>query len=441
MQQHHDAGAAAAAPGTITVAIEMLREQSGHTISQGRPSPTPRRRARQRPAARLVISPRAQTFRKRFFPTASAHDWNDWRWQLRHRIKDLDTLAGIIRLSDDERTAIARHQGALPVGINPYYASLLDPDNPQQPLRYTVVPVNGEYVRAPGEAADPLSEDARSPVPGLVHRYPDRVLFSVTGFCAVYCRYCTRSRMVGHPGGEYRFSIGQWERAIAYIEATPTIRDVLLSGGDPLTLSDDKLTWLLARLRRIPHIELLRLGTKVPAVLPQRITSGLTRMLKRYHPLWMSLHFTHPDEITPEVQQACGRLADAGIPLGSQTVLLAGVNDNVATMRQLMHGLLTMRVRPYYLYQCDPIVGSAHFRTPVAKGLEIIQGLRGHTTGYAVPTYVIDAPGGGGKIPLGPPTVVTRDDNALVLQNYAGHLYRYPDPGVTLSAPVEPACL
>jgi len=247
--------------------------------------------------------------------------------------------------------------------------------------------------------------------------------------------------MVGHPGGEYRFSIGQWERAIAYIEATPTIRDVLLSGGDPLTLSDDKLTWLLARLRRIPHIELLRLGTKVPAVLPQRITSGLTRMLKRYHPLWMSLHFTHPDELTPEVQQACGRLADAGIPLGSQTVLLAGVNDNVATMRQLMHGLLTMRVRPYYLYQCDPIVGSAHFRTPVAKGLEIIQGLRGHTTGYAVPIYVIDAPGGGGKIPLGPPTVVTRDDNALVLQNYAGHLYRYPDPGVTLSASVEPARL
>ena len=216
---------------------------------------------------------------------------------------------------------------------------------------------------------------------------------------------------------------------------------MLLSGGDLLTLSDDKLTWLLARLRRIPHIELLRLGTKVPAVLPQRITPVLTRLLKRYHPLWMSLHFTHPDELTPEVQQACSRLADAGIPLGSQTVLLAGVNDNIATMRQLMHGLLTMRVRPYYLYQCDPIVGSAHFRIPVAKGLEIIQGLRGHTTGYAVPTYVIDAPGGGGKIPLCPPAVVGRDDNALVLQNYAGHLYRYPDPSVTLNAPIEPAHL
>lgn len=232
--------------------------------------------------------------------------------------------------------------------------------------------------------------------------------------------------------------MGQWEGAIAYIEATPTIRDVLLSGGDPLTLSDDKLAWLLARLRRIPHVELLRLGTKVLAVLPQRITPVLTRLLKQCHPLGMSRHFTHPKELTPEVQQACDRLADAGIPLGSQTVLLAGVNDNVATMRQLMHGLLTMRVRPYYLYQCDPIVGSARFRTSVAKGLEIIQGLRGYTTGYAVPTYVIDAPGGGGKIPLCPPAVVTRDGNVLVLKNYAGHLYRYPDLDATLGAPVEP---
>jgi lysine 2,3-aminomutase len=271
-----------------------------------------------------------------------------------------------------------------------------------------------------------------------VHRYPDRVLFLATGFCAVYCRYCTRARLVGHPGGEYRFSLGQWERAIAYIEATPTIRDVLLSGGDPLTLSNDKLAWLLARLRRIPHVEMLRLGTKVPAVLPQRITPVFTRLLKQYHPLWMSLHFTHPDELTPEARQACGRLADAGIPLGSQTVLLAGVNDNVATMRQLMQGLLTMRVRPYYLYQCDPIVGSAHFRTPVAKGLDMIQGLRGHTTGYAVPTYVIDAPGGGGKIPLYPAAVVRRDGNALVLKNYEGHLYQYPDAAAIPYVPVEP---
>jgi lysine 2,3-aminomutase len=235
--------------------------------------------------------------------------------------------------------------------------------------------------------------------------------------------------MVGNPGGEYRFSVEHWERALAYIEATPSIRDVLLSGGDPLTLSDERLGWLLARLRRIPHVEFLRLGTKVPAALPQRITPELVRMLKRFHPLWMSLHFTHPDELTPEVRQACERLADAGMPLGSQTVLLARVNDNIDTMRRLMHGLLTMRVRPYYLYQCDPISGSGHFRTPVEKGLEIIRGLRGYTTGYAVPTYVIDAPGGGGKIPLQPDYVLGRDGNDLLLRNYEGHVYRYPDPG------------
>jgi lysine 2,3-aminomutase len=243
--------------------------------------------------------------------------------------------------------------------------------------------------------------------------------------------------MVGHPGGEYRFSTAQWERAIAYIEATPAIRDVLLSGGDPLTVSDEKLVWLLDRLRRIPHVEFLRLGTKVPAVLPQRITPSLIRMLKRYHPLWMSLHFTHPAELTPEVRQACERLADAGIPLGSQTVLLARVNDDVDTMRRLMQGLLTMRVKPYYLYQCDPITGSSHFRTPVEKGLEIIRGLRGFTSGYAVPTYVIDAPGGGGKIPLQPEYIVGRDGDDLLLKNYEGRVYRYPDPGGNLGLKTE----
>jgi len=441
MEPYHGAYEATAAPESTSVAVEMQPGPAVHTVPHVTPSTARVPRRRQMPPSLLVSSSRTRAFRKRFFPTATVHDWNDWRWQLRHRIKDLETLARIMRLSDDERAAIARHHGPLPVGMNPYYASLLDPDNPHQPLRSTVVLVNGEYVHAPDEAEDPLREDAHSPVPGLAHRYPDRVLFLVTGFCAVYCRYCTRSRLGGHPGGEYRFAVGQWERAIAYIEATPTIRDVLLSGGDPLTLSDAKLEWLLARLRRIPHVELLRLGTKIPAVLPQRITPGLTRMLKRYHPFWMSVHFTHPDELTPEARQACGRLADAGIPLGSQTVLLAGVNDNVETMRQLMHGLLTMRVRPYYLYQCDPILGSAHFRTSVAKGLEIIQGLRGYTTGYAVPTYVIDAPGGGGKIPLCPPALVRRDGNALVLKNYAGHLYRYPDPGTPLDGAIESARL
>jgi lysine 2,3-aminomutase len=387
---------------------------------------------RSRALSHFKLSTRSRSFRRRFFPDASEQEWNDWRWQLRNRVKDLKTLESMVNLSEDERSAILRHKGSLPVGINPYYASLLDPDDPSQPLRLTVIPVGGEYARLPGEADDPLGEDAHSPVPGLVHRYPDRVLFLITGFCSVYCRYCTRSRMVGHPGGEYRFSTDQWERAVAYIEATPSIRDVLLSGGDPLTISDEKLAWLLDRLRHIPHVEFLRLGTKVPAVLPQRITPSLVRMLKRFHPLWMSVHFTHPVELTPEVRQACERLADAGIPLGSQTVLLARVNDDVDTMRRLMHGLLTMRVKPYYLYQCDPISGSGHFRTPVEKGLEIIRGLRGFTSGYAVPTYVIDAPGGGGKIPLQPEYVIGRDGDDLLLKNYEGHVYRYPDPGGTL---------
>lgn len=419
-------------PPNGAVAVEAQPAQYGqlfpspfHTLLTGKTQ-------RQRVVPAFRVSPRSRAFRKRFFPEASETEWNDWRWQLQQRIKDLKTIERILHLSEEERSAIQRHKGALPVGINPYYASLLDPDNPTQPLRLTTVPVNGEYIRLPGEADDPLGEDAHTPVPGLVHRYPDRVLFLVTGFCSVYCRYCTRSRMVGNPGGEYRFSTDQWERAAAYIEATPTIRDVLLSGGDPLTLSDERLGWLLTRLQRIPHVEFVRLGTKVPAVIPQRITPALVRLLKRFHPLWMSLHFTHPDELTPEVRQACERLADAGIPLGSQTVLLARVNDDVDTMRRLVHGLLTMRVRPYYLYQCDPISGSGHFRTPVEKGLEIIRGLRGYTTGYAVPTYVIDAPGGGGKISLQPDNVVGRDGADLLLRNYEGRVYRYPDPGGAL---------
>jgi lysine 2,3-aminomutase len=397
-------------------------------------APPPRLAPRRSPRSPATgpVNPRTRAFWKRFFPQASAAEWHDWRWQLRQRIKDLAALERLLHLSADERCAIARHQGALPVGITPYYASLLDPECPTQPLRRTVVPVGGEYLRLPGEADDPLGEDAHSPVPGIVHRYPDRVLFLVSGFCAVYCRYCTRSRMVGNPGGEYRFSLAQWEQAAAYIEAQPQIRDVLISGGDPLTLADERLEWLLGRLRRIGHVELLRLGTKVPAVLPQRITAGLARLLKRYQPLWLSLHFTHPEELTPEVRQACGRLADAGIPLGSQTVLLAGVNDEVATLRRLLHGLLTLRVRPYYLYQCDPITGSGHFRTPVATGVEVIGGLRGYTTGYAVPTFVVDAPGGGGKIALYPEGVVGREGDELLLRNYEGRVYRYPDPGGTL---------
>jgi lysine 2,3-aminomutase len=365
-------------------------------------------------------------FRRRHFPNVTNRDWNDWRWQSRHRIRTLQRLEKILQLSDEEHQALVQGGTMLPVGISPYYASLLDADDPLQPLRRTVVPTLDELVRTEGEADDPLSEDSHSPIPGLVHRYPDRVLLLPLDFCSTYCRYCTRSRVVGH--GELVPQESRLSAAFDYLRRQPQIRDVLISGGDALALGDDKLEWILRQLRLIPHIEFIRIGTKMPAVMPQRITHDLVRMLRRFHPIWMSLHFIHPDECTPESAQACARLADAGIPLGSQTVLLKGVNDRLDIIQSLMHKLLLMRVRPYYLYQCDPITGSSHFRTPVATGLKIIEGLRGHTTGYAVPTYVIDAPGGGGKIPLQPDTVIPRDGDWLLLRNYEGRQYRYYDP-------------
>ena len=378
------------------------------------------------------LSHHTSSFIKQFFPEITRNQWNDWRWQLSNRITSLKDLTRIIDLSEDEILDITGNRDIFPIAVTPYYLSLINRTNPLQPLRRTVIPVTAERLHTAGEAEDPLGEDDNSPVPALVHRYPDRVLFLVTGFCSTYCRYCTRSRVVGHSGSNV-FNISQLDGAINYIEKNPSIRDVLLSGGDPLTLSDERLEWLLSRLRRIPHVEMLRIGTKAPVVLPQRITPSLTRMLKRYHPLWMSIHFTHPDELTPETAQACERLSDAGIPLGSQTVLLKGINDDVDVIRRLVHGLLRLRVRPYYLYQCDPIVGSAHFRTPVEEGLKIIKGLRGHTSGYAVPTYVIDAPGGGGKVPLLPDYLAGRDGDDLILKNYEDRFYRYPDPVKNLS--------
>jgi len=377
--------------------------------------------------ADFVVGDRARAFRHRFFPEVPDSEWNDWRWQLQHRLRDLEGLGRVVRLSKSERRAIERIGGRLPLGITPYYASLMDPRDPAEPVRRTMIPLPTELVRSPGEADDPLDEDRDSPVPGLVHRYPDRVLFLVTSFCATYCRYCTRARMVGRTG-EYHFGTSEYQAAIDYIAAHFEIRDVLLSGGDPLTMADGRLDWILSRLRAIPHVEFLRIGTKVPVVLPQRVTPELTRMLRRHHPLWMSIHFMHPDELTPETAQACERLADAGIPLGSQTVLTRGVNDDVETVKRLVRGLLMIRVRPYYLYQCDPISGSAHLRTPLQKGLDIVAGLRGHITGYACPTFVVDGPGGAGKIPLLPDSVVGRDGDYVLLRNYAGELSSYPDP-------------
>ena len=360
--------------------------------------------------------------------------WNDWRWQLSHRLNTVEDFARVIHLIPEEIAGLSA-PGHFRVDITPYCASLMDPDDPNCPIRRQVVPTAHELVPFEAEMADPLAEDAHSPVPGLVHRYPDRVLMLVTTQCASYCRYCTRSRMVGDPHAQ--FSSADYERQLAYIAATPQIRDVLLSGGDPLILPQRILERLLQRLRVIPHVEIIRIGTRVPVFLPQRITDDLVAMLRRYHPLWMNIHFNHPKEITPEVESGLARLADAGIPLGSQTVLLAGINDCPNVMRSLMHKLVKHRVRPYYLYQCDLVHGAGHFRTPVAKGIEIMEALRGHTSGLAIPTYVIDAPGGGGKVPILPTYLLSLSDSQVVVRNYEGFISTYVQP--TDYQPHDPA--
>lgn len=374
----------------------------------------------------MIIDDRILRFQQTHYTEVSLSDWTDWRWQLRNRIRDLEGAQRLFELTESETSAIVKRQGLLPLGITPYYAALLDPNDPNQPLRRTKIPSLEEFEVSGDECADPLGEDAHSPVPGLVHTYPDKVLFLVTDFCATYCRYCTRARMVG--GGEFLPEKSMWETALDYIRAHPEIRDVLLSGGDPLILSDQRLDWILSRLAAIPHVEFLRIGTKVPAVLPYRITDDLLSVLRKYPPLFFSIHFTHPDELTLEVQEACNRLADAGIPMGGQTVLLKGVNDDPAVMKELNLGLLRIRCKPYYLHQCDPIQGSAHFRTSIERGQEIIRSLHGHTTGYAVPTYMVDTAGGGGKVPVGPDYQLGRDGDYVRLQNFEGKETRYWDP-------------
>lgn len=372
---------------------------------------------------------RTFAFRNRFFPNVTDDQWNDWKWQVRNAVVNYQSLTRFVDLAPPEKLCFQAATHKLPMSITPYYMSLVDGADPAQAIRRCVVPTSYEAVVSPGEAVDPLGEEADSVAPGLVHRYPDRVLLLVTGNCSTYCRYCTRHRLVADGHEETRFGKKRLERAIAYIRKHTEIRDVLISGGDPLLLSDEQLDWTLERIRSIEHVEIVRIGTKTPAVLPQRITPALVAMLRKHHPLFLSLHFTHPDELTPEAARACAMLADGGIPLGSQTVLLAGVNDDTAVLKKLFQGLLKIRVRPYYLYQCDPIPGSSHFRTPVARGLEIIQGLRGHTTGYAVPTYVIDAPNGGGKVALYHDAVVGWNDREIVLRNYEGKTFVYPDVG------------
>ena len=351
--------------------------------------------------------------------------WNDWRWQLSHRVNELAEIEQILNLTDDEREGLSAPD-KFRVDITPYFISLIDPDDPNDPIRRQVIPLGREHAAFTGMMEDSLAEDRHSPVPGLVHRYPDRVLMLVTTQCASYCRYCTRSRIVGDP--TQNFNRAEHEAQLDYLRRTPQVRDVLISGGDGLTLAPKLFETILRGLREIPHIEIIRIGSRVPVFLPQRVDDELCDMLAKYHPLWMNLHFNHPQEVTPEVARAVDKLTRAGIPIGNQSVLLAGVNDCVNIQRDLVHRLVEMRVRPYYIYQCDLVEGSGHFRTPVGKGLEIIEGLRGHTSGYAVPTYVIDAPGGGGKIPVMPNYLISYSDHKVVLRNYEGYITTYEEP-------------
>lgn len=353
-----------------------------------------------------------------------ATQWQDWVWQLKNRITTLDQLEKYMTLTPEERRGVAFAGKKLALAITPYFFNLIDRSDPNCPIRKQVIPREGEMYVAQEEMLDSLGEDEHSPVPGLVHRYPDRVLFLVTDRCASYCRYCTRSRLVSN-AQDYNFH-PEYEQGLRYIESHPEVRDVLLSGGDPLLLSDKKIEHLLSRLRAIKHVEFIRIGSRIPVFLPQRITPELCEIFKTYGPIWMSIHVNHPKEATAELRDACDRLSFAGVPLGNQSVLLAGVNDDLDVMKALVHRLLRMRVRPYYLYQMDLITGGAHFKVDVRKGLEIIEGLRGHTTGYAVPQYVIDAPGGGGKVPLNPNYVHAITEDEVIFHNYEGREFRYP---------------
>jgi lysine 2,3-aminomutase len=366
------------------------------------------------------------TSRPRFWADIPDQQWNDWRWQLSHRVNHLEILETFIDLTGEEIEGIAA-RNRFRLDITPYFASLIDPDDPLCPVRQQVIPTGRELQAFDNMMTDSLAEDSHCPVPGLVHRYPDRVLMLVTTQCASYCRYCTRSRIVGNAAAT--FSKAEFELQLDYLRRTTQVRDVLLSGGDALTMAPKMLEYLLNELRQIEHIEIIRIGSRVPVFLPQRITDELCDMLAKYHPLWLNIHVNHPKEITPELYRACDKLSRVGIALGNQSVLLAGINDSVHIQRELVHQLVQLRVRPYYLYQCDLVAGAGHFRTSVSKGIEIIEGLRGHTSGYAVPTYVIDAPGGGGKIPVMPQYLISQAPGKVVLRNFEGYITTYTEAG------------
>ena len=364
--------------------------------------------------------------RKIFFPEVSDEQWNDWKWQVKNRIETVEELKKHIKLTEEEEVGIRESLKTLRMAITPYYLSLIDTDDPHDPIRKQSIPTFNELYISPDDLQDPLHEDSDSPVPGLTHRYPDRVLFLITDMCAMYCRHCTRRRFAGQR--DAALPTERIDKAIDYIARTPQVRDVLLSGGDALLMSNDKLEYILKTLRDIPHVEIIRIGTRTPVVMPQRITDDLVNMIKKYHPVWVNTHFNHPNEITPESTEACGRLADAGIPLGNQSVLLRGINDCSHVMKKLVTGLVKIRVRPYYIYICDQSMGISHFRTPVSKGIEIIENLRGHVSGYAVPTFVVDAPGGGGKIPIMPTYLISQSPGRVVVRNYEGVISTYAQP-------------
>ncbi|HEY5751946.1 MAG TPA: KamA family radical SAM protein [Chthoniobacterales bacterium] len=372
-----------------------------------------------------------------YWPDATPEQWSDWKWQLKNRVTTLAQLEQHLVLSQEERAGVLLSGNKLALAVTPHYFNLIERENPDCPIRRQVIPRIEETWASPYDMADPCGEDSHMPVPGLVHRYPDRVLFLVTDRCASYCRYCTRSRVVSGAGEQELHT--DFEQAFQYLEQHTEVRDVLLSGGDALLFTDDKLEKILSRLRSIEHIEFLRIGSRVPIFLPQRITPALCQMLAKYHPLWISIHVNHPRELTTEVREACERMVNHGIPLGNQSVLLKGVNDSLPVMKSLVHKLLMTRVRPYYIYQCDLINGSSHLRTSVAKGIEIIEGLRGHTTGYAVPQFVIDAPGGGGKVPINPGYVLYHDQEKIVIRNYEGEIFEYPEAGSGTPETFHPA--
>lgn len=364
--------------------------------------------------------------RKELFPNVTDEQWYDWKWQVKNRVETLDDLKKYITLTAEEEQGVANALKTLRMAITPYYLSLIDVNNPNDPVRRQAIPTGAELYQSPADLLDPLHEDEDSPAPGLTHRYPDRVLFLITDMCSMYCRHCTRRRFAGQHDCES--TQDRIDKCIEYIAKTPQVRDVLLSGGDALMVSDKMLESIIQRLRAIPHVEIIRIGSRTPVVCPMRITDDLVNMLKKYHPIWLNTHFNHPNECTADAKAACERLANAGIPLGNQSVLLRGVNDDVRVFKKLVHELVKMRVRPYYIYQCDLSMGLEHFRTPVSKGIEIIENLRGHTSGYAVPTFVVDAPGGGGKTPVMPQYIVSQSPNKVVLRNFEGVITTYSEP-------------